>query len=108
MHSGVVTTENLGEILRGLSQRRRQGVLEISRGSSSTRISFVAGRIVDVSVDGRSPIEDVTEALRGADIVGQDFEIAPEATYSDLFAKINRLPAGTDTETFASVITHCA
>lgn len=47
MYSGVFSADELTRVFRSISQKRRQGVLEIQLGSHSVFISFHNGKIVD-------------------------------------------------------------
>jgi Domain of unknown function (DUF4388) len=66
MHSGVITTDNLADVLRQISQRRRQGVLEMNLNSGLEKISFVQGRIVDASHSAIHPAHELVGWLQRA------------------------------------------
>lgn len=48
MEAGIINEESLTSLLRNISQRRRQGVLEISYPQGPVRISFIQGKIVEI------------------------------------------------------------
>lgn len=55
MQAGVISEENLAQILRGISQKRRHGVLEVHAGDRVIEITFFQGKIVDV-LNRRAPL----------------------------------------------------
>jgi hypothetical protein len=66
MHSGVITPDNLADVLRQISQRRRQGILELSLHSGLAKIAFVQGRIVDASHSAVHPAHELVGWLQRA------------------------------------------
>lgn len=52
MQAGIVTEDNIAQILRGISQKRRHGVLEVHAGESTLEIFFFQGKIVNLQLQG--------------------------------------------------------
>ena len=90
MLSGILNPDNLSATLRDLSQRRRQGVLEVTLPDRKVEVLVVQGRIVDVmDVDG-NPFATVVERLRRAGMLPDEFTLPLECeSYKELFLKIN-------------------
>jgi len=61
MQTGVLSSENLADVLRGISQRRRQGLLEINSHDEVITIKFVQGRVVEATTSRTSPFEETAE-----------------------------------------------
>lgn len=61
MQAGIITEENLSQILRGISQKRRHGVLELHAGERVLEISFFQGKIVNLCDQGKSLARSVAE-----------------------------------------------
>lgn|GEM_PF-4720067 len=107
MESGAINRENLSSILRSLSQRRRQGTLEINEGEKQLKILFFQGKIVEVLHGSVPPAEEVAELLEAADLIkevrGLNFK-----DYADLFSKLPSLAVGSavDETLFKRVIKH--
>ncbi len=52
MQAGIVTAENIAQILRGISQKRRHGTLEVHAGDNTLEIYFYQGKIVNLRLQG--------------------------------------------------------
>lgn len=88
MQTGVVSQDNLADVLRGISQRRRQGVLEIATGRGTYRVSFVQGRIVEIRTPEMTPVQDLVTWLTRGGYPCQPWELYPETTYQELFVRL--------------------
>ena len=88
MQTGLVTNDNLSEVLRGLSQKRKQGVLELAIGQEKWNISFLTGKIVEVSKEGENPVETLFERISASGRVTQ--EVSGELdSYKALLVSLN-------------------
>ena len=72
MESGVVTTESLSQLLRNISQRRRQGTLSVRSAKHEVRVLFLQGRVVSVADTRISESAAVEERLRRAAFMASD------------------------------------
>jgi len=109
MQSGVLSADNLPDLLRGISQRRRQGVLEIHGSDGVTSIKFVQGRIVEVAASPLTPVQEVVQCLARAGYGVGEPKSYSETSYSALLARL--IDAGqsgkkVDKETLLGVIKH--
>ena len=106
MESGVLTVENFPVLLRGISQKRRQGVLEITQGEKVARIVFVQGKVVELVHDNLAPAQELALRFREAEIIppGEDRR---EESYRDLFLALQRARPGAVSEpTFKRAVKH--
>lgn len=88
MQTGVITQDNLADVLRGISQRRRQGVLDIAAGCGTYKIYFVQGRIVDIAVPDMTPVQDLVTWLTRGGYPCQPWEMYSEHTYAELNVRL--------------------
>ena len=94
MQSGVVSNDNIAEILREISQRRRQGVLEMHVNEEAMSIYFVQGKIVEVALSTMTPVQETVEWLQRAGIPVQAPETYIEPNYAQLLQRLKEdLPA---------------
>lgn len=108
MYSGILTPDNLAQVLKNLSQRRLSGVLEINTESISLKILFSQGRIVEAVENDVSPVEEVIKVLEIAELITSN-RAAKYANYSELVAASSQLcidGAGLELEIFQRVIKH--
>ncbi len=97
MQTGVINNDNMSQVLRQLSQKRKQGVLEITAGESIYRFYFAQGKIVDASDSLKKKELELLERLQEASLISildpKTFleEHAEEIDESDLFASIAAL-----------------
>jgi hypothetical protein len=91
MLSGHLTKETLVEVLRNVSQRRRQGTLEIRYSQRAIRILFIQGKIAEVLEQGVNPAQEVLRRLRLAGICPEGFG-AQVQDYSGLWSSIEADP----------------
>jgi len=89
MQTGVITSENFSQLLRSFSQRRKQGVLEITYPDKRLDISFVQGRIVEAILNGENPVTLVAQLLKQAGIIQGMPAEGWEESYESLFRLIN-------------------
>lgn len=94
MFSGVFNIDSLTQTFRDISQRRRQGALEISLVDDSRQeVHFISGRIVDVVRVGVAPALDLLERLIERHLVSESWRGRGVATYESLFdALSNEFP----------------
>ena len=71
MQSGVVNPDSLTNLFRSLSQKRRQGVLEISMNDSLLKIGFHNGKIVEVSKAGQTLDRAIAGRLKDAEMISK-------------------------------------
>lgn len=93
MESGVLNRENLSSVLRSISQRRRQGVLEINEAGEQTQILFYQGKIVEVVKGESSPAVEVAQLLEAAELISVPESFRPRS-YLELFDQLNSLVLG--------------
>lgn len=86
MQSGVINSENVSQVLRQISQRRQQGVLEISSGGSTHNVSFISGKVVDVQ-EGTSGPEQLYHALVDGGLCQEGTTSFPDS-YSELYTTL--------------------
>ena len=106
MLSGALNPENLSQTLRDISQRRRQGVLEVSLAERQIHVQFIQGRVVDVLEIGLNPYQEVVEILERISVIPQT--IAGELdcdSYQDLFLRLNQV-ATLDESVYRQVLKH--
>lgn len=68
MQTGTLTTDNLTQVLRSISQRKRHGVLEITCDRRQLTVFVMQGDIIEASWDGQPPLEDLLSHLERAGI----------------------------------------
>lgn len=90
MQSGVLSADNLPDVLRGISQRRRQGVLEIQGSEGITTIKFVQGRVVEAFSSRLTPVQECVEWLQWAGYPVKDPKDYTESTYHELAHRLER------------------
>lgn len=83
MQSGVLNSENLSQIFRGLSQKRRHGTLEINYADQVQRVLFAQGKIVEV-IGTVNPVHEVLELLQAADVIPASTGPVQVQRYGDL------------------------
>lgn len=88
-NSGLVTKESLSELLRTLSQRRRNGWLEIQYPDQQVNLGFMQGRICEVQHNAQSSTEEFAERLELAGYAVERSKIGWNESYSSLFVAIN-------------------
>lgn len=89
MLSGLLSAETLSQALRDISQRRRQGVLEVTRDGGRVDVMFIQGRAVDVARSGRAGGLDVYDLLVAAGFAAPGLELSEEElSYAALLSKV--------------------
>lgn len=88
MYQGVVSKDNFGEVLRSISQKRRHGLLEITRPQGVTTLCFAGGKIVEVLDGEKTPLQAVVDRLKRAGTIPEEFEIQEEETYQELLVSL--------------------
>jgi hypothetical protein len=91
MLSGVLTQESMVEVLRSISQRRRQGTLEIRYAERAMRILFVQGKIAEVLEQGVNPAQELLRRFRAASICPAGFS-SDAQDYAGLWRNIEADP----------------
>lgn len=107
MFSGVLSGENLSQTLRDISQRRRQGVLEVSVLDQQYELFFVQGRVVDVHKAGQNLCEEIVQCLKRIGTLPENWEdYDATLAYRDLYLFINSKGYLADEEFFKVVLKH--
>lgn len=100
MESGVISEENLSGILRAISQRRRNGTLEITYPDHTLSVLFMKGRVVEVLDSRSAPWLEVFQLFAGAGWVEADDNLQI-GSYGELFRQLNeRAPQRAISEQF--------
>ncbi len=89
MDTGVITHESLPTLLRSISQRRRQGVLEVQLAAAQLQFFFVQGRVVEGARSESSGPKETLTLLIEAGLVADDNEY-DVSTYAHLWAGLQR------------------
>ena len=89
MQNGTLTFESLTTLLRGLSQKRRQGVLQINLGKKQLELSFSNGKIVEVRSSLKPILEEICQRLLKAHKISLDHFNKLQGSTS--FLKISQL-----------------
>ena len=107
MQTGIITPDNLSQVLRSISQRRRNGVFTVTAGEDQVIVYFNQGRIVEATGAELYPVEELVEVLRTAGLVGKDF-YSDDSSYSEFFLKFHEEYPDTplDESLFKQVIRH--
>ena len=63
MQVGIINEENFPQILRGISQKRRHGVLELHVGDQIVEVFFYQGKIVDVFRNKQTILKQIAHRL---------------------------------------------
>ncbi len=104
METGVINEENLSGLLRNLSQRRRNGVLEITYPDYVMSLHFNKGKVVDASLSTIAPCAEIVALLKAAEFLPANAE--PQAqNYSELFRELNNFTV-VDEDFFRRVVRH--
>jgi len=104
MITGVINSDNIPQVLRGISQRRQQGVLEVNFAEKRVDIFFMQGKVVDVQMSDRDHVLEVLETLQHGGCVPEEF-VLEATTYEELQEQLK--PAGVDEAVFKRVLKHC-
>ena len=83
MQTGVIDSDSFSQVLREISQRRRQGILELHYPDKETHISFIAGKIVSVDIAGRNSASELSDKLKFAGWIQDTIEVE---SFSELFS----------------------
>lgn len=99
----IVNSENILDTLRGISQRRRTGSLGISLKSHELEISFVNGRVVELTVDHQVAVISTSEWIARC---FPEIAEADAVTYSDLSSWLtrNKGMSGSEAERWVKLI----
>jgi hypothetical protein len=108
MLQGVINNNNIEEIFRGISLKRKQGDFEIDFGESKYRIFFINGKVVDIEKIGSSTVEEIVNLYCNAgvltEVVCQEIVSVENISLKELY---NRLTAfGITQEGFKFVVKH--
>lgn len=103
MITGVINTDNISQVLRSISQRRQQGVLEVNFSDRRIDIFFVQGKVVDVQHSDQNHLLEVLETLQRGKRVPEDF-VLEAASYEEL--QLQLAGVGVDEELFKLVLKH--
>ncbi len=103
MLSGIVNTENIPQILRAISQKRQQGVLEINFGERQVGIAFVQGKVADVVDSAADKVHEMLEMLQGGGLLPENLDIRADS-YQELLERL--VDFGVDEEIFRRTLKH--
>ncbi|RIL08469.1 MAG: hypothetical protein DCC75_08820, partial [Proteobacteria bacterium] len=105
MDTGALTQESLSGIFRAISQRRRQGVLEIEHPVAPTQIYFVQGKVAEVRRGGRSPVMEVCQAIIRAGLLAE-LPNDPLHSYEELLRHLAVSGSGVGGDRLRMIIKH--
>ncbi|MBN8548781.1 MAG: DUF4388 domain-containing protein [Deltaproteobacteria bacterium] len=97
MHTGVAHQETLSQVLRNISQRRRQGVLEVRTRSGSVQIHFVQGKIVEMVEVGVHPVHEMGQSFVAAGFMSSEQALGL-SSYRGFVSALRNGPAGPSAE----------
>lgn len=106
MQNGVISTENFAQVLRSISQRRRQGTLEVHCGERVLKASFNAGRIVEVVENEDAAPRDLAQRFCDAGIVVGGDWIDTVSNYAELYEQLCSHTDEVSPELFAFALRH--
>lgn len=107
MLSGSLNSENLAQTLRDISQRRRQGVLQVEFSEQKLEILIVQGRVVDVVDLACSPVSEVLTQLQRSGLADSEIQYEPGLlTYASLFELLQKSATPVDQQSFKQVLLH--
>jgi hypothetical protein len=89
MQTGIITSAQLADVLRDISQKRKQGILELSVSDWIINISFVTGKIVNFSNNKNNLISTFIDKLKACNKLSTSFNsnaISYEDLYHDILA----------------------
>ncbi|MBX7143066.1 MAG: DUF4388 domain-containing protein [Oligoflexia bacterium] len=108
MQTELMNQDNFADVLRGISQRRRQGTLEVRFADRAYRLVFVQGKIIEVLQPGISPAKELSKRLKAAGVLPESFELAA-AGYKALWQEIQKHPVASsqlDQVSFERAVKH--
>jgi len=82
MLSGAISAENLSEVLRSLSQRRRNGALEIVLDDEKFEINFDGGKIISVGSENLPIGDRIRQRLIAAGILSKRDNLVLAESYA--------------------------
>ncbi len=111
MQTGVITPDNLSQVLRGLSQKRKSGIFEINCVEHMIYLHFQHGKIIEVIDTRKHAIQDLFDRLKAAGCIpdGMQCNFAGESEpYKALFLALNQNPEESlvDEDLFRMAIKH--
>lgn len=107
MFSGVLSGDNLSQTLRDISQRRRQGVLEVGVLDQKYELLFVQGRVVDLHKNGHNLCEEIVQCLKRIGVVPENWEdYDASISFRELYTVINAKGFLDDEDLFKSILKH--
>lgn len=90
MHTELMNQDNFADVLRGISQRRRQGTLEVRFADRAYRLVFLQGKIIEVLQPGVNPAKELCKRLKAAGVLPDQFELTT-LSYKGLWQEIQKL-----------------
>jgi Domain of unknown function (DUF4388) len=110
VNTGILNPENFADVLRQISHRRRQGMLEIAFADLRVKIAFYNGKIVEVYRGSVPPLEEFIEWLITAQVLPKEFDSSSVKRYSDLYIVSQSLNSEAlrplDEKSFRSLLRH--
>lgn len=103
MQTGVLSSENLAQVLRGIAQKRKQGILEVTNGEHVLQIMFVAGKIVEAFRSLDQALEEVITRIGAAGVLPADFS-SIATNYAELFVQLEREGCVLDLDEYKVII----
>jgi hypothetical protein len=99
MQVGIVNQDNFPQILRSISQRRRNGILELHISERILEVSFHQGKIVDVLHDKQTLYKQIAERLVARDSLLEGPWLTADLTAAQLLEQSQLFGFDLDSET---------
>lgn len=103
MQTGVLSSENLAQVLRGIAQKRKQGILEVTNGEQVLQIMFVAGKIVEAFQSLDQALQEIITKIGAAGVLPADFS-SIATNYAELFVQLEHEGCVLDLDEYKVVI----
>ena len=92
MQSGMMNADNSSQVLRGISQKRQNGILEVKFPERNLTVAFVGGRIVNAYFSDRAPVTALVDILISANLLDSAPDLSTINSYKELFLLLNERP----------------
>lgn len=105
MQSGVISNDNFSQVVRGISQKRKHGLLELNCGEDTFQIAFYAGKIIEFIDLAISPGYETAQRLAKAGFILPEMN-QQDLSVSELFTLIDAKVPGLTEDIFVLAVRH--